>query len=580
MACLCHCRFAEDAVDEYDMLRRIDALNTIIKPEAVQALYQAGQAKATARGQSETDVRGPNDPPCARRHHSMLPLVLQVLHSMADEDLAVRSAAQAAAEGLMRGLAGLIPSDCPSLKEARRTGAWHLVATVIVPAMRTALSDFGAAASRRGIVALFGVLVRLTRDLPACLVEQPILHADLEVLTNDQDAEVDVFINLNHIQLHRRARALDRIRSLLNTPPAVTVGADGDAGEGEGAPSAQRHVDVTDQAVARAQAAQAVCPFTNSSLQHVILPLIMHALRYSARAPNQGQTQSQRRKRKRTVTLCTWSVHAYTVCHAHRGCLLVCRGKPRPGRRPPGCVGLAVSCGAACTVECVRGVVLCGVVWCGVATTADTATLHRYKAVLRQLLGEITSKASQLRPATEKLFMRATGHWIDGFHFKPALEVKTKSSGAGANAGAGAGAGDGDDATNPAVVKRPNAVLTALLRSILPSIQKLMLKVVATRTGHRDQREPTNGKGEKAGDKELRAPMAFCMVKLLCHLPSSMIKLRVPKVIAAVCTSLKSRDQRHRDAARAALVKIANHMGPTRLPVIVEQMVCVVGVVW
>lgn len=287
------------------MLRRIDALNTIIKPEAVQALYQAGQAKATARGQSETDVRGPNDPPCARRHHSMLPLVLQVLHSMADEDLAVRSAAQAAADGLMRGLAGLIPSDCPSLKEARRTGAWHLVATVIVPAMRTALSDFGAAASRRGIVALFGVLVRLTRDLPACLVEQPILHADLEVLTNDQDAEVDVFINLNHIQLHRRARALDRIRSLLNTPPAVTAGADGDAGEGEGAPSAQRHVDVTDQAVARAQAAQAVCPFTNSSLQHVILPLIMHALRYSARAPNQGQTQSQRRKRKRTVTLCT-----------------------------------------------------------------------------------------------------------------------------------------------------------------------------------------------------------------------------------------------------------------------------------
>ena len=233
-------------------------------------------------------------------------------------------------------------------------------------------------------------------------------------------------------------------------------------------------------------------------------------------------------------------------------------------------------CSVARAVECVRGVLLCGVVS---QPNADTATLCRYKAVLRQLLGEITSKASQLRPATEKLFMRATGHWIDGFHFKPALEVKTKSSGAGAN-GAGAGAGAGDDATSPAVVKRPNAVLTALLRSILPSIQKLMLKVVATRTGHRDQREPTNGKGEKAGDKELRAPMAFCMVKLLCHLPSSMIKLRVPKVIAAVCTSLKSRDQRHRDAARAALVKIANHMGPTRLPVIVEQMVCVVGVVW
>ena len=69
-------------------------------------------------------------PPCGRQHHGLLPMVLQVLHAMGDEDLAVRSAAQAAGQGIMQGLVSMLPAKCSDLATARRTGAWCVAATV------------------------------------------------------------------------------------------------------------------------------------------------------------------------------------------------------------------------------------------------------------------------------------------------------------------------------------------------------------------------------------------------------------------------------------------------------------------
>lgn len=110
-------RFNEASVDEYDVLRRLDALAVLADQKQVAELYTASQGANSSK-------RRVGGPPCGRQHHGLLPMVLQVLHAMGDEDLAVRSAAQAAGQGLMEGLVTMLPASCEDLASARRIGAW------------------------------------------------------------------------------------------------------------------------------------------------------------------------------------------------------------------------------------------------------------------------------------------------------------------------------------------------------------------------------------------------------------------------------------------------------------------------
>ena len=198
-----------------------------------------------------------------------------------------------------------------------------------------------------------------------------------------------------------------------------------------------------------------------------------------------------------------------------------------------------------------------------------------YKNVLRELLYEVTSKAASLRPAVERLFMRAALRWIEGFHFEAKLETPEP------RAKPATAAADADAEPAPAPRPRPNNVLTALLRSILPAINKLMTKTI-TKTRETGNRGRDGAPGSHLTDRantevELRAPMALAAIKLMLHLPASMLVLRVPAVVATVCKALKRRDQRQRDDARQALVKIACRLGPAHLRVIVEQLVRAAG---
>ena len=45
--------------------------------------------------------------------------------------------------------------------------------------------------------------------------KSPHFYGDLNALTQSDDQNRDFFVNITHIQIHRRARALDRLRKLL-----------------------------------------------------------------------------------------------------------------------------------------------------------------------------------------------------------------------------------------------------------------------------------------------------------------------------------------------------------------------------
>jgi U3 small nucleolar RNA-associated protein 20 len=87
-----------------------------------------------------------------------------------------------------------------------------------------------------------GYFVALTR----CVIDQNSelasihLHTDLSELIRDDQEDLDFFINIRHVQVHRRARALQRLRKIVNTSEQ--------------------------------------CDFSSSSVSSILLPLAIHPI--------------------------------------------------------------------------------------------------------------------------------------------------------------------------------------------------------------------------------------------------------------------------------------------------------------
>lgn len=67
------------------------------------------------------------------------------------------------------------------------------------------------------------ILAEVARSSGAGKFESPNLHGDLAQLIRDDEPDLDFFINITHVQIHRRAKALQRLRQRLTSPT------DGDA---------------------------------------------------------------------------------------------------------------------------------------------------------------------------------------------------------------------------------------------------------------------------------------------------------------------------------------------------------------
>jgi len=153
----------------------------------------------------------------------LTPLIYCCFHMLFDEDGVLSRGASKALKTLVSAAA------------SEGTNEWlQLVDTTFISCVRMGLTSHHPNA-RRLFVLLISEVARFFSSL-----ENANLYGDLSILIRDDDPELDFFLNITHVQVHRRGRAFDRLRKLL------------------------------------VQSEE--CPFSSHSLSNVLLPLAIHPI--------------------------------------------------------------------------------------------------------------------------------------------------------------------------------------------------------------------------------------------------------------------------------------------------------------
>jgi U3 small nucleolar RNA-associated protein 20 len=143
----------------------------------------------------------------------LLPLIHSLFNFLFDEDGVISRGAFKAIKDLI-GLAaaqfGLGPEMSHDTVLDPTQEKWRrLLEGCIVPMTRSGLSSRDAAI-RRYFILILGEVARWTK-----YSDSPHLYGDLAHLIRDDDPDLDFFLNITHVQLHRRSRALQRLRTQL-----------------------------------------------------------------------------------------------------------------------------------------------------------------------------------------------------------------------------------------------------------------------------------------------------------------------------------------------------------------------------
>ena len=161
--------------------------------------------------------------------NNLVPIIYHCFHSLYDSDGVV-------SRGSFKALETFVSIACNKAKNGQTdmTCTWlKVLQTVFVRCIRSGISTTNDSV-RRSFVLLLAKLSRVASNL-----ESLHLYGDLCLLARDDDIEQDFFINITHVQTHRRGKALVRLRKYLSTDLQT-------------------------------------CPFNQPSLGNILLPLVIH----------------------------------------------------------------------------------------------------------------------------------------------------------------------------------------------------------------------------------------------------------------------------------------------------------------
>ena len=160
---------------------------------------------------------------------SLYPLIFYCLHMLYDEDGVVSRGAFTALKVLVN------TARHESLLTTHFAKNWKkLIESCLVPRLIVGLKTKDINVRRSFILLLGEVSEKFKSE------QTPHFYGDLSSLIKEEDQNLDFFVNITHIQIHRRARALNRLRKVLLI-------------DGE-------------------------CQFSTQSLSNVLLPLAMHPI--------------------------------------------------------------------------------------------------------------------------------------------------------------------------------------------------------------------------------------------------------------------------------------------------------------
>ena len=134
-------------------------------------------------------------------------IIHQVVSFMYDADYSMR-------QGAINAVKNFVASTAKS-----KGDKIFVLESLLMPLIKGGLKSQGGVA-RKGFLTL---LRKIAEGFMDCKVETyPLLHLDLRYLFNT-DADQDIFVNMMHVQVHRRARALQKFRSKLDVLKTNTV---------------------------------------------------------------------------------------------------------------------------------------------------------------------------------------------------------------------------------------------------------------------------------------------------------------------------------------------------------------------
>ena len=162
---------------------------------------------------------------------SILPLLYTCLHLLYDPDgVITRGCVQA-----LKALINLLSRGSDDCIEFART--------IIIPCIRTGLKTDIQGARKHYIQLIYEISRKFSS------YSSIHFHGDLNSLINENEPDLDFFLNYVHVQMHRRTRAFVRLRKILN---------------------AQNESTLEEQ--------QSTCHLSTSTIVQILLPLLMHSI--------------------------------------------------------------------------------------------------------------------------------------------------------------------------------------------------------------------------------------------------------------------------------------------------------------
>ena len=144
----------------------------------------------------------------------IFPLLYSCLHMLHSTDAVVGRASSKALKTLITTCSEQIYSgEDDKGNTEQSTKRWiQFMERSVMPCLKIGLT-VKADDTRRHFVLLVSHVARKFGDF-----DSPHLYGDLNSLIRDDDQDLDFFLNVTHLQLHRRVKALQRLRKLISSP--------------------------------------------------------------------------------------------------------------------------------------------------------------------------------------------------------------------------------------------------------------------------------------------------------------------------------------------------------------------------
>ncbi|PSC76593.1 small subunit processome component 20-like protein [Micractinium conductrix] len=431
------------------------------------------------------------------------PLLHTCLHDLRNaDDLALRHAASQALARFIEGAAAATDAAGGATACAATPPDSLLAATqrLLFPQLKRGLPAPNIAVRQEHLA--------LLRQL---VLAFPAQYAELEVLT-DKDTEVDFLLNVGHIQLHRRARALARLTKLLRH-------------SGDNGPAAP--------------------PLGVGALVGVVQPLLLQMIVEGKGGEETGGHEAKQADKDRGAGVTDAAVVALG---AVAGALPWMQYQQLLGQHLRLMKRHADDDSSKALIRSVC--VILDAFHFPLPTDADAEAAH---AAL---------PAGVLQPPKQQQQQAAEPMEVDG----AAVPAAATGAGEAAEEGAGEAADadaeaaeeeeeeamevvEGSGSRSAAAAVPTGDVYRLLSKRVVPELQRIMVE-----------------------KDTVRAPVALAVVKVLQLLPAAAMRFHLPRTLQKVANLLRGRMQSTRDSARTVLVNMTKQLGADYLPFVCEVL--------